>query len=270
MEHINDIASQLANRFVHGLQVEAFRYGLGTLTTFLVVWVLLGPFIRSRKIRSATAPVGQIWMEIRQSVLAMSVFIVTDMVVFSVGDFGVFKKYDEISEYGWAYFWLSIPLWIVLHDAYFYWTHRLMHTKRLFRLFHLQHHRSHNPTPFTAYNFAPGEAFISYMFIPITMLVLPIHGTALYTVMMVMIFKNAIGHCGYELMPRRWVRHPVLGWLTNVTHHDMHHERSGGNYGFYFTWWDRWMGTEHADYLDRIDQQIARARGLNSRPAPAE
>jgi sterol desaturase/sphingolipid hydroxylase (fatty acid hydroxylase superfamily) len=31
--------------------------------------------------------------------------------------------------------------------------------------------------------------------------------------------------------------------LTTVTHHDLHHERAGGNYGFYFTFWDRTCGT---------------------------
>jgi Delta7-sterol 5-desaturase len=270
MEHFSVFAGDLADRFVHSLQIEALRYGLGTLTIFLVVWVVLGPFIRSRKIRGATPPVRQMWMEIRQSVLAMCVFVAADMAIFAFGDLGVFKKYDNIAEYGWPYFWLSIPLWIVLHDAYFYWTHRMMHLKRFYRVFHMQHHRSHNPTPFTAYNFAPGEALVSYLFIPITLMVLPIHGTALYTVMTIMIFKNAIGHCGYELMPRRWVHTQVLGCLTSVTHHDMHHERATGNYGFYFTWWDRWMGTEHADYLDRVGQQWAADLDRRQRPVAAE
>ena len=78
-------------------------------------------------------------------------------------------------------------------------------------------------------------------------------GPAFYIVMMVMIFKNATAHCGYELMPKSWARLPMLGWLTSVTHHDMRHERASGNYGFYFTWWDRWMGTEHKNYLERFE-----------------
>ena len=270
MEQFAELAAHLSLRFVHSLQLEAIRYSLGTLTTFFVVWLALGRFIKGRKIRNATPPVRQIWVELRHSALTICVFVAADIAIFEFGDIGVFRKYDNIADYGWLYFWLSIPLWIVLHDAYFYWTHRLMHTKRFYRFFHMQHHRSHNPTPFTAYNFAPGEALISYLFVPITMLFLPIHGTALYIVLTIMIFKNAIGHCGYELMPRRWVHQPVLGWMTSVTHHDMHHERATGNYGFYFTWWDRWMGTEHSDYLDRVGQQMAASLDRRERLAAAE
>ncbi len=32
----------------------------------------------------------------------------------------------------------------------------------------------------------------------------------------------------------------------------MHHEKPNGNYGIYFNWWDRLMGTNHVDYEDRL------------------
>ncbi|MEO0367877.1 MAG: sterol desaturase family protein, partial [Pseudomonadota bacterium] len=150
--------------------------------------------------------------------------------------------------------WLSIPVAILFHDTYFYWTHRAMHHKKLYKYFHLTHHRSHNPTPFTAYSFAPGEAIVEYAYVPLMMLVMPIHGAALGIVLLIMIFKNALGHCGYEIFPRGMLDHPIFKYFTSVTHHDMHHERGTGNYGFYFTWWDTWMGTEHAHYKERFDR----------------
>ena len=45
---------------------------------------------------------------------------------------------------------LSFPLVFVAHDAYFYWTHRWMHSPRLFGFFHWEHHKSQAPTAFTA------------------------------------------------------------------------------------------------------------------------
>jgi sterol desaturase/sphingolipid hydroxylase (fatty acid hydroxylase superfamily) len=63
-----------------------------------------------------------------------------------------------------------------------------------------------------------------------------------------MMLPDAIGHCGYELFPRGWADRPILGLVTMVTHHDMHHEHAPRNFGLYFTWWDRLMGTEHPDY----------------------
>ena len=91
-----------------------------------------------------------------------------------------------------------------------------------------------------------------YAYVPLMMMFMPIHHSALAIVLLIMIFKNAIGHCGYELFPRNTLSNPVLKHMTTVTHHDMHHEKAGGNFGFYFTWWDKWMGTEHANYAERF------------------
>src|SRR5687768_3614129 len=57
------------------------------------------------------------------------------------------KIYPNISDYGWGYFVLSVFLSLLIHDAYFYWTHRLMHHPKLFKYFHLVHHKSTNPSP---------------------------------------------------------------------------------------------------------------------------
>jgi len=49
----------------------------------------------------------------------------------------------------------------------------------------------------------------------------------------------------------------------------MHHEKAGGNFGFYFTCWDRWMGTEHANYAARFEEVTERALSETNEPAPA-
>jgi len=258
-----DIVSTLAeyaSDIPGSIQFEITRYALGTVTTLVAIWFIASHFIKGRKIRKPTPRARQIRMELKNSAITVLVFVCMNVFLLNGPLTNWFQIYSDPGQYGWLYFWLSIPLYLVLHDAYFYWTHRAMHTKRLYKYFHLTHHRSHNPTPFTAYNFAPGEALVEYGFVPIAVMLVPIASDAIFIVMTIMIFKNATGHCGYEIMPRSWARLPVLGWLTTVTHHDMHHERGTGNYGFYFTWWDRWMGTEHAHYLDRLDEQLANDR----------
>jgi sterol desaturase/sphingolipid hydroxylase (fatty acid hydroxylase superfamily) len=66
------------------------------------------------------------------------------------------------------------------------------------------------------------------------------------------IARNTIGHSGYEVFPARRDGRPMFDFLTTTTHHDLHHATARSNYGLYFTWWDRWMGTEHADYYARF------------------
>ena len=71
--------------------------------------------------------------------------------------------------------------------------------------------------------------------------------------LMIMIVKNVWGHLGIELFPKGFVTHPLTSWLTSTTHHDLHHQYGKGNYGFYFTWWDAWLGTSHPDYIDTFN-----------------
>lgn len=257
-----DYIGQLPERAWLGIKFETTRYFIGTLGVFFGVWIVLAPFIQNRRIRQKRAPkkmrMGQVKMELLNSFKTVCVFVALDIFIFDLGSNGVLKLYDDIGQYGAWYYWGSIALAIILHDTYFYWTHRAMHHSKLYRRFHMTHHKSHNPTPFTAYSFAAGEAVVEYAYVPIMLLVLPLHTSALAIVLLIMIFKNALAHSGYELFPRGSTRHWFLKHFTTNTHHDMHHERGTANYGFYFTWWDRMMGTEHAHYHERFDAVTAK------------
>ncbi|MGD9799362.1 MAG: sterol desaturase family protein, partial [Parvularculaceae bacterium] len=145
---------------------------------------------------------------------------------------------------------------IVLHDAWFYWTHRLIHDPRLFRRIHRTHHRSNYPTPFTAYSFDLGEAAINAAFVPLFALLIPVSFLAIGVFATHMILRNVVGHSGYELFPARRSGRPLFDFLTSVTHHDLHHAQAGWNYGLYFTFWDRLMGTEHPLYHEKFAEAV--------------
>ena len=263
------ITETLPMRALMGLRFEGVRYAVGTLGVFFTIWMLFAPLLKNRRIRKPM-PVKrlktQIKMELMNSLRTICIFIALDIVIFDLAQVGIFKTYSNISDYGLIWFAISIPIGIILHDAYFYWAHRAMHHKKLYKLFHLTHHRSHNPTPFTAYSFSPGEAVVMYAFIPVLMLAIPMHTVAISIILLAMIFKNAIGHCGYELFPRSTTKTPILKLNTTVTHHDMHHEKANGNYGFYFTWWDKWMETEHVNYEARFEAATVKQAEGNGTP----
>jgi uncharacterized protein (DUF2147 family) len=52
----------------------------------------------------------------------------------------------------------------------------------------------------------------------------------------------------------------LFGWFNTTMHHDLHHQDGRSNYGLYFTWWDRWMGTENTAYQARVAEIAERAR----------
>ncbi len=256
-----DFISALPERIAMGIRFEGTRYVIGSIGVFVAIWLIIGPFIRSRRIRKRLPTKRlntQVRIELFNSFRTILIFVTLDILVFELADGGVFRFYDDVSEFGAMYYWASIALGILFHDAYFYWTHRTMHHAKLYKRFHLTHHRSHNPTPFTAYSFAAGEAVVGYGYVPLMLLVLPLHQSALAIILMIMIFKNALGHSGYEIFPRGATRHWFWKHMTTVTHHDMHHEKGGGNFGLYFTWWDKIMGTEHVNYHERFDAVTAK------------
>jgi sterol desaturase/sphingolipid hydroxylase (fatty acid hydroxylase superfamily) len=162
------------------------------------------------------------------------------------------RIYFHLRDHSLFYFVASILFIILLHDTYFYWTHRLMHWKRIFRYVHRVHHLSHNPTPLAAFAFHPLEAVIEAGIMPLVAWVIPAHPLALAISGLYMILMNVMGHLGYELFPKSFVRNKWLNWQNTSTHHNMHHHYSKHNYGLYFNWWDRLMGTNHPRYREEF------------------
>jgi lathosterol oxidase len=259
MDHIVPLIDAYLAFWPSIVGVDLARYLIGAGGVFLGIWLLLRRRLAPRRIRAATPPPRQMWSEFGHSLLTVAIFgsVGTGMTLGKLH--GALPIYTDVAEYGWVYFAASLLLMIVAHDAYFYWAHRLMHRWRWLWRLHATHHRSHNPTPWAAYSFDPGEALIHALFMPAFVAVIPMHVAALILFTAHMMLRNALGHCGYELCPRGWTRHPLLGLVTTPTHHDMHHAHGPKNFGLYFTWWDRWMGTEHRDFHRQFDAVTERA-----------
>lgn len=234
---------------IETLTHDILRYVLGAGGVYLVVNVLLKRRLAHRRIRSGRADAPQIRRELLASARTTLIFATTGITIAVTHSLGWMPIYTDINTYGWGYLLTSFAMIVVAHDAWFYWSHRLMHHRRLFRFMHRLHHRSHNPTPFTSYSFDTSEAAVNALFLPLFAAVVPMHPAALFAFVVHMMLRNAIGHCGYEIFPARRNGRPLFGWLTTVTHHDLHHADGRYNMGLYFTWWDRLMGTEHPHYL---------------------
>jgi Delta7-sterol 5-desaturase len=234
---------------------DTARYLIGVGSVALILYKVCGRFSAHRKIQTKTATTKDLTREVGYSILTTAVYSTVALATLELEHQGYIRHYDDIATYPLWYTAVSLPWVLIMHDAYFYWVHRLMHWRPLFRLFHLVHHRSHTPTTWAAYSFAPGEAVLMAMFVPLYAIVFPIHDTVLFVFLGIMIVRNAMGHSGVEFHPRWWVDSP-LDIFTTVTHHDLHHQRARGNYGLYFTWWDRWMKTEFSDYKERFRDAV--------------
>ena len=127
--------------------------------------------------------------------------IIISFVVY-LGYLGLNKVYFDISQYGILWFFGQILLLMVLTDIWFYFVHRAMHSKKLFRHTHKLHHLSTDPTPFATNSVHALEAVMDIGFIVIASFFIPLHPVALFVVISIAFIWSTIGHLGYEILPK--------------------------------------------------------------------
>jgi lathosterol oxidase len=154
------------------------------------------------------------------------------------------RIYTDIHAYPLWYAPLSVLLYLVAHDTWFYWTHRWMHRPGPFKLAHALHHASRPPTAWAAMAFHPIEALTGAVVIPLLVFLIPIHVAGLGVVLTAMTVMGVTNHMGWEMFPAAMWQGRLGGWLITASHHQRHHERYRCNYGLYFRFWDRLCGTD--------------------------
>ncbi len=241
--------------YIKSVQLIGGRYIFFAGIAFLIFYVLLRHRLFYKKIQRRFPRYTDYFREIGYSFLTIAIF--SFIVLELLGNPSITRHttyYKNISDYGWVYYFLAYPLMFVMHDAYFYFTHRLMHHKRLFRWFHLVHHQSTNPSPWAAYAFHPLEAVVEAGIVVVFLFTIPIHKTHLVIFFLMMIIYNVYGHLGYELYPKGFSRSRFGKWINTSVNHNQHHQYFKGNYGLYFLYWDRLFGTLRPDYDTRFDE----------------
>jgi Delta7-sterol 5-desaturase len=258
MPHLEDLVAPLVERWPLIWAVDAGRYVLAAALMVLGLRLARGAGVYLCRIQSRVATDRDVRREVFASLRAATVFSLVGLGIDQAARHGWLTIYTDFSVAGAIYALVTLALTLVAHDAYFYWTHRLMHLPLFFRRFHLLHHRSVTPTPWAAYAFSVPEALVQAAFLPLWLAFMPLHAVTIFGWMIFQIVRNVMGHTGVELHPAGMARSMLLGWNNTTTHHDLHHQTGRYNFGLYFTWWDRLMGTEHPDYLVEFDRVAAR------------
>ena len=230
------------------------RYFLVAGLAFLIWYVLFRKLVERKKIQLKFPGKNDYGREIFYSVVTIFIFALVPFFLLNTPEIARHTTlYKEISDYGWAWFFLAFPVMFIMHDTYFYWTHRMMHHPRLFRIFHLVHHQSTNPSPWAAYAFHPLEAVVEVGIFVVFLFTIPIHKLHFFLFFLMSIIYNVYGHLGWELYPKGFSRHWLGKWINTSVNHNQHHQFFKGNYGLYFLFWDRIMGTIRQDYDTRFD-----------------
>lgn len=218
------------------------RYFLLAGGTFGILYLI------SRTRLSKTAwPQYHQWSLIRKdialSVQSAFLFALIAAVMMLLYQAGYTRIYSSVDDYGWGYLGLSFCLTLILQDAYFYGTHRLLHHPYLFSKMHQGHHQSHVPTPWSSFAFDLGEACIQGCFFVVLVFLLPLHFMTLIAASVTMTIWAILTHLGIQLMPTTRAWHWLGYGLIGPTHHGIHHRCHQVHFGLYFTIWDHLFGT---------------------------
>ena len=134
---------------------------------------------------------------------------------------------------------------LVVEDTLFYWSHRLLHTPRLYWI-HKHHHQYTQTIGLTSQFVHPLEYVLSGT-IPSTMgfqllvLLCRVH----YSTILIWVFYRLVqsyeSHSGYTWS---WNTLALIPFSVGSDHHDFHHAMNTGNYGSVFLFWDGYCGTQ--------------------------
>ncbi|HRG99888.1 MAG TPA: sterol desaturase family protein [Polyangiaceae bacterium] len=134
-----------------------------------------------------------------------------------------------------------------LDDFLYYWMHRALHTRWLFKKIHGVHHRIVTPWAITGHYMHPLE----YVATGLLMLAGPaLFGAHVFTAWLWIVLRQweaAEGHSGYALP---WSPSKLFPGSDGAVHHDAHHARVHGNFAGYFPHTDRWFGTLVRGYAE--------------------
>ena len=226
---------------------------------FILFYVILRKPLWFRKIQQKMPRYGDYFRDIIFSLITVVIFATVSIYTLYVLD-PYNHVYSTIDQYGLGYYIFTYIWMFFLHDAYFYWMHRLMHHPWLFRKVHLIHHRSTNPSPWTAYSFHPLEALIEVGIVPLIAFTLPVHYSAIVAFFIFQIAFNVYGHLGFEIFPRKFHKTLIGRWINTSVAHNLHHKRFTGNYSLYFLFWDRMLGTIRPDYDETYEETTERKK----------
>lgn len=210
---------------------------------------------KQRKINEKLYKKDQFRKEVKWSTVTALIFAISGAGSLLLWQNGYTRIYTDVNEFPLWWLPLSLVISMVLHETYYYWLHRWMHHPKIFRVVHKVHHDSNITSPWTAFSFHPIEGIFQALFLPLLLLILPMHLYVLLLQLTLMTFSSVINHLDIEVYPKNFHKHFFGRWLIGATHHSLHHKQFRYNYGLYFTFWDKWKKTESPLYEKLFEEK---------------
>ncbi len=240
-----------------------FRYVLIALVFDGVFYGIYSNRLIHKKISLKPRKRLLIYKEIYWSAITSVIFAFSTVCMLIAWQKGFTMVYTDTAAYPLWYLVLSVSIFLMVHETYYYWLHRWMHHPKVFKWIHKVHHESVTPSVWTAFSFHPFEGILQALLLPLFLFFVPMHYSAIIFLLIFMTVSSFINHLNIEIYPNKLLKNRIGKWLIGATHHTLHHTEFKTNYGLYFTFWDHWMKTESPNY-QKFLKRLNRIRRLKS------
>eukprot|EP00123_Amoebidium_parasiticum_P012880 comp21631_c0_seq1/m.30370 comp21631_c0_seq1/g.30370 ORF comp21631_c0_seq1/g.30370 comp21631_c0_seq1/m.30370 type:complete len:343 (-) comp21631_c0_seq1:229-1257(-) len=210
---------------------------------FSLPWLLIDqiPFFRKYKIQSAKPNTwAQQWrcfkaLLFNHIVIQFPMMLLFHRVVKEFG-FSIELPLPPVTTMAW-----QVIAFFLIEDFYFYWIHRLLHHRSIYKYVHKVHHEHTHPFGISAEYAHPIET----VFLGIGTILGPLffarHLLTLWVWLVFRLYETIEDHSGYDLPFNPTNLIPFWG---GPVHHDHHHKTFDGNYASVFSFWDWLFGTD--------------------------
>lgn len=133
---------------------------------------------------------------------------------------------------------------IIFNDTLFYWAHRALHHKSIYKYIHKQHHLFKTNIGIASEYAHPVEDVLANL-IPTLFgcLIMGSHAVVFWAWLALRISETVDAHSGYSF---KFSPFSFLPFQGGAERHDFHHSNNVGCYGSFTTFWDWIMGTDAA------------------------
>jgi Delta7-sterol 5-desaturase len=230
-ELVNSFLTEYNYIQIFGLVVVYFLllyFGLGYV--FLRVCKFLNKKNILHKIVDKEVSENQIRREMKHSFVSIVIFGFTTIpLILLIRNGYILLLPDSFFNVVWGLLLLS--LW---NEVHFFVIHRIMHIPIIMKHIHYVHHKSVIPTVYSVFSIHWVEAILLST-VPITLApFISLSAYAIFLYPIVSILLNFSGHCNY-----RFGNGNGADWVLLGTHHNAHHNKFTGNFGFALNFLDK-------------------------------
>jgi methylsterol monooxygenase len=142
----------------------------------------------------------------------------------------------------WTTALAQLAVFMVCEDTAFYWTHRLLHHRLIYKHVHKRHHEFKYNIGVAAEYDHIAEVFVVFACALSGLLFMRVHLLVFLAWFFLRVTEAVDGHSGYRFP---WSPYQLFDSIQGgAQRHEFHHSHNVGAYGSWFCFWDWLMGTD--------------------------